>query len=40
MGAIERVSHRHIWREIDRCCSFCAKCDAVKYHNEIMREGE
>jgi hypothetical protein len=32
--------HRHIWREIDRCCAFCPKCDAVKYHGEIVKEGE
>lgn len=33
--------HRHVWREIDRCCAFCPKCDAVKYHGEIVKgEGE
>lgn len=33
------MKHRHIWREIDRCCSFCPKCDAVKYHGEIVEGG-
>lgn len=33
-------NHKHIWREIDRCCAFCVKCDAVKYHSEIVKEGE
>jgi len=34
------TKHRHLWREIDRCCAWCAKCEAVKYHNKIERDGE
>jgi hypothetical protein len=32
--------HRHVWKEIDRCCAYCFKCDAVKYHGDIVRVGE
>lgn len=39
MGAV-MSKHRHLWREIDRCCSFCPKCEAVKYHGEIVIVGE
>ena len=35
------MSHKHQWRYIDKCCAFCATCEAESYHGEIIeREGE